>query len=134
VTPEVWEEIRRDWKQSLPAVIAGEDRDLYPYGWAHDGKRPPSMRCTLHYICWAAKVDISEMLGDRRTGAAVRDRHLIYLLLRARFPKLNIARMAALVNRDHSSVLYGLQRARVLLKEDLAFRDRYDALKLELTL
>jgi chromosomal replication initiation ATPase DnaA len=132
MTPEVFQRIREDWKKSLPQVIAGNDTDSYPYGWAQADLPPANIRRTAYYIAFLLNVDPGDLLGKGRTTDLVRKRMLMYLLVRERFPRLSRVRLARALGRDHSTLCHGLARAGLRRDSDPTFRDDLTRLRGEM--
>ena len=61
--------------------------------------------------------------GQRRSD--VRARQLVMYLIRECCPQISLVAIGLLLNRDHTTVLYGCRRAEVLLRRDRAFREAY---------
>jgi hypothetical protein len=76
-------------------------------------------------VCGCTRLDI---LSDRRPETLNSARYAIYWLAK-QLTTLSIATIARTVGgRDHSTVLYGLERAEELRRDDLHFRNVTDAL------
>lgn len=132
MSPEVWLRIQRDWRQSLPAVIEGKDDKIYPEGWAQYGAPPPTIGITAIYIAWQLKMPLSRILGDCQDKQTRRARLLLYALIRYRFPRTSITRMAERLGRDRTTVRSGLKAFCEARKTDTTLEDEYLALRAEL--
>jgi len=133
MTPEVWQAIREDWKQSLPDVIAGRDNVHYPYGWAQMTMRPSQVRRTANYIAWLMRgPPLIEILNCGPRDVLSDSRTLLYILLREQFPKSTISEIARRLRKDHSTIIKVIERGRAKLRRNRDFLARYEALKVQL--
>ena len=71
------------------------------------------------------------MLGRGRKHALARWRHLMFLLA-YELSHQSLVQIGKAMNRDHSTIWHGCNRARERMKTDYALRFTYDKLKSEL--
>ncbi len=128
MTPEVWKAIRQDWRESLPAVLAGEDDKFYPFGWAKENKAPRSAKTSLHYICSIMRWDVRDILSMKRHASMCRRRDAVGLALHRKH-KNPVNSLAKLLHRDWSSMRSLLERAKLREKSDAEFADLVKSLE-----
>lgn len=68
---------------------------------------------------------IAELKGDRRYSELARARHLLYLAMIESCRQLSGNRIAHLLNRDHTTIVHGLKRARKRVREDSYAAETY---------
>jgi len=103
-----------------------------PAGWKRVGaERAVNVRHTrlsmievVEAVARASGLDRKDLLGCRRTRQLARARQLAMLLVRELCPGASLPAIGYLLNRHHSTVLYGCRRAAVLLERDATFRQR----------
>lgn len=65
-------------------------------------------------VCAAHGIPVEVVLGERRTHLVVAARHAVIAALVEGMPKWGIARIAAHLGRDHTTVLHALKRANIV--------------------
>lgn len=111
MAPEVWEAIRRDWRESLPAVLAGEDDKFYMDGWARRAARPRTVKGSFHYLCRAMGWDVGVLRSVRKDGDVPRQRDAICMAL-WRSHNTSHTNLGKALNRHHSSMASILKRGK----------------------
>ncbi len=114
--------IRQDWKESLPAVLAGEDDKFYPMGWAKAQAGPRTVKTSFHYMCFSMKIDPRDILSMRRTARMCWKRDAIGLALWRRH-QTSLGNLARVLHRDWSSMKSLLRRAKEREKRETDFAD-----------
>ena len=76
----------------------------------------------LDVICKAYKLDIKRLLGPDRNYAYVKARHIAMFEIRIK-TGMALAKIGRVFNRNHSSVCYGIETYRDLLKFDKGFQE-----------
>tara|TARA_B100000886_G_C20100680_1_gene357742 strand:- start:10 stop:234 length:225 start_codon:yes stop_codon:yes gene_type:complete len=71
------------------------------------------------------------LLGRGRKHALARERHLMFLLA-YELSHQSLPQIGKAMNRDHSTIWHGCNRARERMETDYALRFTYDKLKSEL--
>ena len=111
MTPEVWVAIRQDWKESLPAILAGEDDKFYTHGWAQREAPPKTVKTSFHYVCSQMRWAPSDMKSAARDANMCFKRDALSLAL-WRKHNTSIMNLARVMHRDHSTMSAALKRAR----------------------
>ncbi len=81
-----------------------------------------SMMEVVEAVARASGLDRKDLLGRRRTRPLARARHLAMYLVRELCPGASLPAIGYLLDRDHTTVLYGCRQAAALLERDAAFR------------
>lgn len=102
-----------------------------PAGWKRVGAERAVVRHTrlsmievVEAVARASGVDRKDLLGCRRPRQLARARQLAMLLVRELCPGASLPAIGYLLNRHHTTVLYGCRRAAFLLERDATFRQR----------
>ena len=137
MTPEQERAFRTDFKRCLPAILEGCDPALeYPDGWLNGkgGSLPGclAMDCVLEAVAKVTKTTPHMLKGPRRSARVALPRTLAYLLMNELCPQESLVSIGGFLNKDHTTVLQGTRRARLLLERDEQFKKLYDAVMTEL--
>jgi len=89
------------------------------------GSGEPHMDAVLDAVARGSGIDRKTLVGPGQRRPAVRARHLVMYLIRELCPGTSLQAIGCLLDRDHTTVLYGCRRAAVLLRRDRAFRAAY---------
>ena len=84
----------------------------------------PTMMEVVEAVARASGLDRKDLFGCRRTRRLARARQLAMFLVRDLCPGASLHAIGHLLNRDHTTVLYGCRRAASLLERDEVFRQR----------
>lgn len=79
----------------------------------------------LDAVSRCSGIDRETLIAPGKRRPVVRARHLVMYLIRELCPRTSLPAIGFLLNRDHTTVLYGCRRAEALLRGDPAFRDAY---------
>jgi hypothetical protein len=112
MTPEVWETIRRDWRESLPAVLNGTDDRIYEMDWAVNGTIPRTIKTSFLYLCASNAWEPCEIMSRRHHKGLAGRREAIALVLQRRHSNTTLCQIAKVMNRDNSTLSNMLDRAR----------------------
>ena len=91
--------------------------------------------CMMDVVKAAARaggVRPKDLIGRGQTRPLTRARQLAMHLLRESHPGISLHAIGVLLDRDHTTVLYGCRRAAALLARDGAFRELYERARREL--
>jgi hypothetical protein len=95
--------------------------------------RGPDAAEVLDAVSRGSGIDHQTLVAPGQRRPAVRARHLVMYLVRELCPETSLAAIGFMLDRDHTTVLYGCRRAEVLLRRDRAFREAYLRTRRELT-
>ncbi len=90
------------------------------------------MMDVVEAVARAGGVRPKDLIGRGQTRPLTRARQLAMHLLRESHPGLSLHAIGYLLDRDHTTVLYGCRRAEALLARDGAFRELYERARREL--
>ncbi len=101
-----------------------------PGGGATDRRGPggpggPGMAEVLEAVARGAGIDRQTLIAPDQRRTVVRARQLVMYLIRELCPGTSLQAIGCLLDRDHTTVLYGCRRAAALLTRDRAFREAY---------
>ncbi len=85
----------------------------------------PAMFEVLDAVSRGSGIDRETLVAPGQRRPVVRARHLVMYLVRELCPGTSLPAIGFLLNRDHTTVLYGCRRAAALLRRDRAFREAY---------
>ncbi len=85
----------------------------------------PGMAEVLDAVSRGAGIDRKTLIAPDQRQPVVRARQLVMYLIRELCPRTSLQAIGCLLDRDHTTVLYGCRRAAVLLGRDRAFREAY---------
>ena len=80
-------------------------------------KRGTSPSEVIKAVAAAAGVTPGAMLTDWQAAHVARPRQVAMLIIREACPYLSLPSIAAIFDRDHSTVIYGIRRARKIIAE-----------------
>ncbi len=89
------------------------------------GPGGPRMAEVLAAVSRDSGIDCETLIASGQRQPAVRARQLVTYLIRELCPRTSLSAIGFLLNRDHTTVLYGYHRAAALLRCDRAFRSAY---------
>jgi hypothetical protein len=89
------------------------------------GALGPGMAEVLDAVSRGSGIDRKTLIAPGQRQPAVRARQLVMYLIRELCPRTSLQAIGLLLDRDHTTVLYGCRRAAVLLGRDRAFREAY---------
>ncbi len=89
------------------------------------GPGGPGMAEVLAAVSRDAGIDRTALIAPGQRQPVVRARQLATYLIRELCPRTSLSAIGFLLNRDHTTVLYGWHRAAALLGRDRAFREAY---------
>ena len=84
------------------------------------------MMDVVEAVARAGGVRPKDLIGRGQTRPLTRARQLAMHLLRESHPGISLHAIGVLLDRDHTTVLYGCRRAAALLARDGAFRELYE--------
>ncbi|MCH8810047.1 MAG: hypothetical protein IH993_09495 [Proteobacteria bacterium] len=90
------------------------------------------MMDVVEAVARAGGVRPKDLIGRGQTRPLTRARQLAMHLLRESHPGVSLHAIGVLLDRDHTTVLYGCRRAAALLARDGAFRELYERARREL--
>ena len=98
-----------------------------PGGDATNPRGPggPRMAEVLDAVSRGTGIDREALIAPGQRQPAVRARQLVMYLIRELCPGASLQAIGFLLDRDHTTVLYGCRRAAALLDRDRAFREAY---------
>ena len=82
------------------------------------------IRNIVNSVSEKSGVPIEALLSQKRSQKYARPRFIIYYLSR-NLTKLSLPAIGRAIDRDHTSVMHGIERAEYLLENDQAFRALY---------
>ncbi len=85
----------------------------------------PGMAEVLDAVSRGSGIDRGTLIAPGQRRPAVRARHLVMYLIRELCPGATLQAIGLLLDRDHTTVLYGCRRAAALLRRDRAFGEAY---------
>ncbi len=85
----------------------------------------PRMAEVLAVVSRDSGIDCQTLIAPGQRQPVVRARQLVTYLIRELCPRTSLSAIGFLLNRDHTTVLYGCRRAAALLRCDRAFREAY---------
>ena len=85
----------------------------------------PGMAEVLAAVSRDSGIDCKTLIAPGQRQPVVRARQLVTYLIRELCPRTSLSAIGFLLNRDHTTVLYGCHRAAALLRHDRAFREAY---------
>ena len=85
----------------------------------------PGMAEVLAAVSRDSGIDCQTLIAPGQRQPVVRARQLVTYLIRELCPRTSLSAIGFLLNRDHTTVLYGCHRAAALLRHDRAFREAY---------
>ena len=71
---------------------------------------------TIRLIAQHFGVSFDELVSERKTKALMPARFAVYTILNKR--GISASRIGRIMNRDHSTVLYGIKKFELMMKED----------------
>jgi hypothetical protein len=89
------------------------------------GPGGPGMAEVLEAVARGCGIDRHTLVAPGQRQPVVRARHLVIYLIRELCPGTSLQAIGFLLDRDHTTVLYGCRRAAALLARDRAFREAY---------
>ncbi len=89
------------------------------------GPGGPRMAEVLAAVSRDSGIDCKTLIAPGQRQPVVRARQLATYLIRELCPRTSLSAIGFLLNRDHTTVLYGCHRAAALLGHDRAFREAY---------
>lgn len=121
--------IRRNFKERLPAILAGEEEGE-GVCFTDDGSmrvwdRPPTngnyiptpgrpeltALSIVKVVAESAGVEVEEMLGPRKNKSLARPRHIAAVLLTEARPDMTLPQIAQILRYgDHTTILYAIKR------------------------
>ena len=90
------------------------------------------MMDVVEAVARAGGVRPKDLIGRGQTRPLTRARQLAMHLLHEIHPGVSLHAIGYLLDRDHTTVLYGCRRAEALLARDGAFRELYERARREL--
>ncbi len=134
------------------AAIAGDDPDKRKRLPFAGGMKNEVVCQNLHHTGWVRQCEAAgarmmdvvdaaaraggvrpkDLIGRGQTRPLARARQLAMHLLREIHPGVSLHAVGYLLDRDHTTVLYGCRRAEALLARDRAFRELYERARREL--
>lgn len=69
----------------------------------------------IETFCLINKISVEEIKGRSRKGDIPIYRHILFYLIREKYPELRLTALEPLLKRDHSSISYGTKRIKELL-------------------
>jgi hypothetical protein len=90
-----------------------------------DGPGGPGMTEVLAAVSRDSGIDCKTLIAPGQRQPVVRARQLVTYLIRELCPRTSLSAIGLLLDRDHTTVLYGCHRAAALLRRDRAFREAY---------
>ncbi len=102
---------------------------------ARVGEAEAAGACMMDVVAAVARaggVRPKDLIGRGQTRSLTRARKLAMHLLRESRPGVSLHAIGYLLDRDHTTVLYGCRRAEALLARDGAFRELYERARREL--
>ncbi len=97
------------------------------------GLRGPGMAEVLDAVSRGAGIDRETLIAPGQRRPVVRARQLAMYLIRELCPRTSLQAIGFVLDRDHTTVLYGCRRAQALLRRDRAFREAYRRARRALT-
>jgi len=91
----------------------------------NDVVKPKTVRACVAAVSQAFRISPERLRGDDRAFAAAHPRQVVYWL--ARNQGYSAARIGRYMNRDHSSVFFGIRAAERRYDEDDEFGDKMQA-------
>ncbi len=85
----------------------------------------PGMAEVLDAVSRGSGIDRKTLIAPGQRQPIVRARQLVMYLVRELCPGATLQAIGLLLDRDHTTVLYGCRRAEALLGRDRAFREAY---------
>ncbi len=89
------------------------------------GPGGPPMTEVLAAVARDSGIDRKTLIGPGQRRPVVRARQLVTYLIRELCPGTSLSAIGFLLDRDHTTVLYGCRRAAALLHRDRAFHEAY---------
>lgn len=89
------------------------------------GPGGPDMTEVLEAVARGCGIDRHSLVASGQRQPVVRARQLVIYLIRELCPGTSLQAIGFLLDRDHTTVLYGCRRAAALLGRDRAFREAY---------
>lgn len=89
------------------------------------GPGGPGMAEVLEAVARGCGIDRQTLVASGQRQPVVRARQLVMYLIRELCPGTSLQAIGFLLDRDHTTVLYGCRRAAALLGRDRAFREAY---------
>ena len=83
------------------------------------------IRTVISIVCDVAGYTKAELVGTRGSHDIIRARHLMFLVIKDFCQHKSYPQIGRVVERDHTTVLYGVKRARQRLTKDPGFKDLY---------
>ncbi len=120
---------------SRPASCRSAAGDAPGRTGARGGGAHAAGACMMDVVKAAARaggVRPKDLIGRGQTRPLTRARQLAMHLLREMRPGVSLHAIGVLLDRDHTTVLYGCRRAAALLARDGAFRELYQRARREL--
>lgn len=122
MTPQEMQQIRAEFRQELPAIIAGEDTALQE--WANRVKRTPVGRVAdvINAVSIETGLPVGAIMGEQRSAYIVRIRHLAIYASHMRFPRKSLSGIGRVFKRDHTTICQALRKFPAKLQDPLLRR------------
>ncbi len=87
----------------------------------------------LRAVSYVLKIPIADIKSKSREGE-LPDARKLYCLFAREYTKKTLREIGELVNIDHATVTYASKQARILMNNEINFKNKYDSIKIELYL
>lgn len=122
LSDEAFAELRVEWNQALPAIIAGEpDRTDLMRSIDRARGRLLSIRDIMFAVSYASGVEVAAMTGESLAQKVSKARTLVVCLASELRPDLSRVHVAGWLNKERSIVYIALKRAEALKCNDNDF-------------
>lgn len=129
----VFQELRRDFNEWLPAIQRGDDKfipahprmaDEPPAHWN------PAISRIIAVVARKARCKTSDILGPNRSAVYSRPRAIAYLLVAEACPHTSHTEIASYFGgRDRTTVTHGINMAKEAIEGSEAWRDFFEDVK-----
>lgn len=130
-----FQELRRDFNEWLPHIVRGEDK-FVPASPIH--REPgeampvgidPLVTAIMAAVARRAACKVEDLRGPRRSAVYARPRFIAYLLISELVPRMSLPQIGKAMDRDHTTIMYGIKRAKAYIADSDAWRAFYEEVK-----